>query len=89
MSEGEDGRPTIQWRRKQSLSKAGEGGETEEIRKVAEIEASAGTETGVSVFVETELLILEYQKNVNPDIKNSTYWRSGEENIREMIGEKR
>ena len=76
-------------KRRSGTSKNTEEGETEEIWKIAETEASVSTETGDSVDVETELLILEYQKNVNPDIKNSTYWRSGEENIREMIGEKR
>ena len=62
MFQGEDDWPTIKWRRKQSVRNAEEG-ETEEIWKIAETEASVSTETGDSVDVETELLILEYQKN--------------------------
>ena len=36
---------------------------------MAETEAYASTETEGSVDEETELLILEYQKKANPDIK--------------------
>ena len=54
MSKGEDGRLTIKWRRKPSVSNAGEEIETEEIRRIAETEASVDTETRVSLDVETE-----------------------------------
>ena len=66
MFQGEDDWPTIKWRRKQSVRNAEEG-ETEEIWKIAETEASVSTETGDSVDVETELLILDCQKNTNPE----------------------
>ena len=57
------------------------GGETEETREMAETEGDARTETEGSVDVETELLILKYQKNTDPDIKTlnlQKFW-GGEE----------
>ena len=45
MSEGEDGRPTIKSRRKQTTNTAGEGEETEDIRKGAETEVEDKAET--------------------------------------------
>ena len=38
MSEGEDGRPFIKWKEKQTMKPAGEGGETVEKMKDAETE---------------------------------------------------
>ena len=56
---------------------------------MAETEGDARTETEGSVDVETELLILKYQKNTDPDIKTLNlleYW--GREGLREDRGEK-
>ena len=59
MSEGEDGRPTIKSRRKQTTNTAGEGEETEDIRKKAETDVEEKAETEDPGDAETELLIIE------------------------------
>ena len=45
MSEGEDGKPCIKWRRKQTTNIAGEGGVTAEKMKEAETGIEEKTET--------------------------------------------
>ena len=67
MSEGEDLRPCIKWRRKLSTKSAGEGGETVEKMKEAKTEAEEKTETENPRDAETEFVIMEYQKNAKPD----------------------
>ena len=67
MSEGEDGRPCIKWRGEQTAKPTGEGGETVQKMKEAETEAEEKTETENPRDAETKLLIMEYQKNNNPD----------------------
>ena len=66
MSEGEDGKPCIKWRRKLTSNPAGAGGETEEKMREAETEAKEKTETETPTDAETELLIMEYQKKAKP-----------------------
>ena len=55
--------------RKQTMDAAGEGEETEEIRKKAETEVEEKAETENPGDAETELLIIEYHKNAFPDSK--------------------
>ena len=57
MSEGEDGRPTIKWRRKQTMDTTGEGEETEDTRERMQTEEDEMAKTEGSVDTETELLI--------------------------------
>ena len=54
----------------ESLRRMG-GGETEDTRKRTETEADERTETEGFVDSETELLILEYQKNTDPNIHST------------------
>ena len=73
MSEGEDGRPCIKWRRKQTTIPSGEGLETIEKMKDAVTETEEKTETENLRDAEMEFLIMEYQKNTKPDPKFLRY----------------
>ena len=79
MSEGEDERPCIKWRRKSTVNTAGEGGETGEKMKGAETGVEEKTETESLRDAETELLIMEYQKKAKPDPTTLLEFFGGEE----------
>ena len=66
LSEGDDGRPCIKWRRQRTTNTTGSKKETVEEGEETEIGREEKAEAEEYRDPETKLLIREYQKNANP-----------------------